>query len=129
MRNVLDLLSIQRSLTGLEERFNDLQEVAESRFIALLDERNARTKEKGEAQQQIADLKQQLSEKGAELQKVVGERDEQVKEKRQAQQQLGARSSQLLTAQNALNEKVAELQEIEEEYHHLRLRFMRQRGR
>ena len=82
----MDLLAVQSSLAGLEERFNELQEVAESRFLALLDERDARAKEKGEAQQAVEELRRQLDEKGVALQKMVGESDARAKEKGEAQQ-------------------------------------------
>ena len=104
----MDLLAVQSSLAGLEERFNELQEVAESRFLALLDERDARAKEKGEAQQAVEELRKQLEVKGGELEKVVGERDARAKEKGEAQQAVEELSRQLDEKGVALQKMVGE---------------------
>ena len=46
----------------------------EGELSGVREERDARTKEKGEAQKTIEDLKQQISAKTADLEKVQGER-------------------------------------------------------
>ena len=56
----LDLLAVQRSLAGLQERLNDLHENAESRFAALVAERDVQAKEKEEAEHALEECRQQL---------------------------------------------------------------------
>ena len=50
---LLDLLAVKRSLAALQERFDDLHDKAEARFVALAAERDVQVKEKEEAQQAL----------------------------------------------------------------------------
>jgi chromosome segregation ATPase len=95
----LDFLAVQRSLAGLQDRYDDLHRTAQAQFVALVAERDVQTKEKLEAQQAVEELKQQLEAKGVELQKVVGERDARAKEKGEAQQAVEELKKQLETSQ------------------------------
>jgi len=56
----VDLLAVQRSLSGLEERFSELHEKAEARLSALASERDLHLKEKEDALRQISELNEQL---------------------------------------------------------------------
>ena len=135
----------QRQLV-VQEISSELKEQLEAKAGELREmasERDAQAKEKSVAQRQIAKLEQQLEEKGGELQKVVVERDARAKEKSDAQQaveelkqqlererkQLEAQSSTLLLSQKSLKTKESELQELQDDYHIMRLRHLRQRSR
>ena len=59
----MDHSSIQRSLAGLQERFNDLRDQAESRFAVLVAERDAEVNQKEEARRQVEELKLLLAKK------------------------------------------------------------------
>ena len=111
----MDLLAVQSSLAGLEERFNELQEVAESRFLALLDERDARAKEKGEAQQAVEELRRQLETKGVELQQVIAERDARAEEKGDVQQAFEQLKKQLKQASESLMQMELQVKDSSEE--------------
>lgn len=114
-----DITSIKAIIASLESRFLEFYEIDRQRQLVVQEislelkeqleakagelkkvsvERDARAKEKREAQQQ-------LQAKAGKLQKVIADRDARAKEKREAQQQLGAQSSKLMMAHNALNEK------------------------
>ena len=101
----LDLLAVQRSLAELQERFNDLHENAESRFVALVAERDVQAKEKEEAEQALEECRQQLKTKVAELQSTLIERDERADEKEEVCQALEV-------SRQELEVKVAELQSM-----------------
>ena len=66
---LLDLLAVQRSLAALQERFDDLHDKAEARFVALAAERDVQVKEKEEAQQALEECRKQLDEKESQLAK------------------------------------------------------------
>ena len=98
----LDLLAVQRSLAGLQERLNDLHENAESRFAALVAERDVQAKEKEEAEHALEECRQQLEAKASELQSIVIERDAEAEDNEKLRQQLEQVSA-------CLAEKVAEV--------------------
>ena len=66
---MLDLQAVQRSLAALQERFDDLHDKAEARFVALAAERDVQVKEKEEAQQALEECRKQLDEKESQLAK------------------------------------------------------------
>ena len=66
---LLDLLAVKRSLAALQERFDDLHDKAEARFVALAAERDVQVKEKEEAQQALEECRKQLDEKESQLAK------------------------------------------------------------
>ena len=74
-------------------------------------------------------LDKQLEAKEAELQKVPRELHARNKKQVAAQQQKEVHSKELLATQNELTAKTSELQELEDEFHKLRLRHLRQRAR
>ena len=111
----MDLPAVQRSLAGLQERFDDLHQQAEARFAALDAENDFQAKEKEEAQRALEESRHQLEAKmaeleakGGELAKVVEERDAHAKEKGEAQQTVEELKKQL-------DEKEAEVRSVKEE--------------
>ena len=127
-----ELEAISSAITQVDELLAELKQVKE-----------VASSMKEEAQQQVAELKQQLEAKGGELQKVVGERDARAKEKSDAQRQvselmqqlerkrkqLKTQASALLLLQNSLKIKESEAQELQDNFHTMRLRHLRQRSR
>lgn len=103
----MDLLAVQTSLTVLEDRYRDLQEIGEKRYQAW-------DKEKLELQEAVEDLKMQLEVKGSELQKVLREHDA-------LKQQLETIQSETKDAREESELMVLQLHQIQEEleYHFL----------
>ena len=108
-----------------QQDFSGLNHQLQAKVVELQKvegERDALSKEKGEALQTVEDLKKQLEEKDAELQKIVGELDVRVKEK---EAELMALQQQLETSQLETKDTRAEselillqLKQIQEELEH-----------
>ena len=85
----MDQSAIQRSITTLEDRYQELREIGDRKLQAL-------EQEKQYAQNSIEDLRRQLELKVVELQRVVGERDVRAKEKGEAQKAVEDLKQQVL---------------------------------
>ena len=105
-------------------KFKQKLEAKDLRLHKLIGNQDALAQEKNEAQKQLESLKKRLEAKETELQNIIRELHARNKEQAAAQDQ-----KEVLASQNELTAKRQELQELEGEFHKLRLRHLRQRGR
>ena len=107
----MDLLAVQRSLEGLQERFNDLQE----RFVDLVADRDVQAKEKAEVQHAWGVCKQhQLEEQEVARQALEGLR----KQLEQASVRLAEMKSEAKAASERSELALLQLHQVEEELEH-----------
>ena len=107
----MDLLAVQRSLEGLQERFNDLQE----RFVDLVADRDVQAKEKAEVQHALEVCKQhQLEEQEVARQALEGLR----KQLEQASVRLAEMKSEAKAASERSELALLQLHQVEEELEH-----------
>ena len=115
----MDLLAVQRSLEGLQERFNDLQE----RFVDLVADRDVQAKEKAEAQHALEMCKQhQLEEQEVARQALEGLQ----KQLEQASVRLAEMKSEAKAASERSELALLQLHQVEEELEHYFLLSRRQ---
>jgi len=115
----VDLLAVQRSLAGLQERFDDLHQQAEARFAALAAENDIQAKEKEEAQQAVEQLKQQLA---VELK----EKEEALKHAQYLMEQLDEKEAQARSVKEESELTLLQLHQVQEELEHYFLLSRRQ---